>query len=96
MFVLTVKAKATPEDCNELLQSLRSMREHVRKMDGCLSCECYKSIEDNNDIYFVERWATQKDLSAHMRSDLYSAIQGAFKVLTACATVEMTSSENNS
>ena len=94
MIILTFKAKAVPENCSELLQSLTTMLEHVRKLKGCLSCYCYRSVEDDCEFCFVEQWATQEHLNAYMRSDLYSAIQGAFKVLTEHFEIELTTAED--
>ena len=94
MIILTFKAKAAPENCSELLQSLTSMLEHVRELKGCLSCYCYRSVEDDCEFCFVEQWATQEHLNAHMRSDLYGAIHGAFKVLTEHFKAELTTAED--
>jgi quinol monooxygenase YgiN len=94
MIILTFKAKAVPENCSELLQSLTTMLEHVRKLKGCLSCYCYRSVEDDCEFFFVEQWATQEHLNAYMRLDLYSAIQGAFKVLTEHFEIELTTAED--
>jgi len=82
MIILTFRAKASSENCNELLQSLTSMLARVRGQNGCLGCYSYRSIEDSCDFSFVEQWAGKEHLNAHMRSDLYSVIQGAFRVLT--------------
>ncbi len=93
MITLTFKAKAPLESCNELLQTLTAMLEHVRNIEGCLSCYCYRSVEDDREFCFVEQWATQEHLNAYMRSDLYSAIQGAFKVLTEHPEIELTTAD---
>ena len=91
MIVLTFKAKAFPEDIRELIHSLKSMLEHVRKLEGCLDCICYQSVEDANEVCFVEHWFSKAALEEHLKSDLYGAIQGAFKVLTEDgATIEQT------
>ena len=94
MIILTFKAKAAPENCSEFLQTLTTMLEHVRKLKGCLSCYCCRSVEDDCEFCFVEQWSTQEHLNAYMRSDLYGAIQGAFKVLTERFEIELTTAEN--
>ncbi len=94
MIILTFKAKAVPENCRELLQSLTTMLKHVRKLKGCLSCYCYRNVEDDCKFSFVEQWATQEHLNAYMRSDLYSIIKGAFKVLTEQFEIELTTTED--
>ena len=52
------------------------------------------SVEDDCEFCFVEQWVTQEHLNAYMRSDLYSAIQGAFKVLTEHFEIELTTAED--
>ena len=94
MIILTFKAKAAPENCRELLQSLTTMLDRVRKFKGCLNCYCYRSIEDDCEFCFVEQWATQEHLNVYMRSDLYGAIHGAFKVLTDPSEIELTTAED--
>ncbi len=94
MIILSFKAKAVPESCGELLQALNSMLEDVRDLEGCLSCCCYRSVEDDGDLFFIEQWATQKHLDEHMRSDLYGAIQGAFRVLTEGSRIELIRAED--
>ena len=94
MIILTLKAKAVPENCGELLQSLTTMLEHVRKLKGCLNCHCYRNDEDDCEFCFVEKWSIQEHLDTHMRSDLYSAIQGAFKVLSEQSEIEVTRVED--
>ena len=93
MIILTFKAKAALENCNELLQTLTAMLEHVRKIEGCLGCYCYRSVEDEGEFCFVEQWATQEYLNTYMRSDLFSALQGAFKVLTEHPEIELTTAD---
>ena len=94
MIILTFKAKAALENCKELLQTLTAMLEHVQKIEGCLSCYCYRSVEDECEFFFVEQWATQEHLNTYMRSNLFSAIQGAFKVLTEHPEIELTTAED--
>ncbi len=94
MIILSLKGKAIPESCGELSQALNSMLEDVRDLEGCLSCCCYRSVEDNDHFFFVEQWATQKHLDEHMRSDFYGAIQGAFKILTEGFKIELARAED--
>ncbi len=89
MIVFSLRAKAIPEHCSELLHFVTSIQEEVRLLDGCLGCHCYQSVEDNCSFYFIERWSEHKYLESHMHSDLYSAISGAFKVLAGGAKVEL-------
>ena len=89
MIVLTLKAKATPENCRELLKSFTTMLKHVRNLDGCLHCCCYRNIENDREFCFIEKWKTQEHLGTYLQSDLFGAMHGALKILTDSSEIEV-------
>ena len=93
MIVLTLKGKAAPDNCGELLQSLTTMLGHVRQFKGCLNCHCYRSVENEYEFCFIEQWSTQENLNTYIHSDLFGAIHGAFRILTDPSEIEMTAVE---
>ena len=95
MIVFSIRAKVVPEHCSELLHFVTSILEDIRQLDGCLSCHCYQSVEDDCSFCFVEQWSESKLLESHMHSDIYSAISGAFKVLGGGAKVDLTYTDPN-
>lgn len=92
MIIFSLRGKAAPEHCNELVHFVTSVLEDVRLQEGCLECHCYRSVEDNGSFYLFERWSSSQHLETHMNSELYSVISGAFSVLTEDARVEISSS----
>lgn len=93
MIVFSIRAKTDPQYSSELLHFITSILEEVRRLDGCLGCHCYQSVEDDCSFYLIERWSDYEELQLHIDSELYSAISGAFKVLAGGAEVELTYTE---
>jgi quinol monooxygenase YgiN len=51
------------------------------KETGCLSSQLYRDVENENALCVLEQWANQSDLDAHLRSDNFSVLRGAVKLL---------------
>ena len=49
----------------------------MRKENGCLHAGFYQNFENENDLFVVERWATQKDSDDHLQSDILTVLRGA-------------------
>ncbi len=81
MVILTISITAKPNKRSELLSALRLFSDTIRKETGCQGCRLYQDIDDQNLIILEESWAQRSDLDAHLRSDIFSALLGAMKLL---------------
>ena len=52
-----------------LLETMRGMLEPARVERGCLSYRLYEDVENRNDFFLLEEWATHEDLENHIRTD---------------------------
>jgi quinol monooxygenase YgiN len=66
-----------PEKRKELSQTLASIVEQVRKQSGCLRAGFYQDVDNEDDFFVTEEWATQKDSDDHLQSDLFTVLMGA-------------------
>jgi len=74
---------AVPTDKRiEILQTIRSLLAPIRREKGCLSCNCYVDTEQENNVIFKQEWKTDADLTAHLKSDHFSILLGAMKLLS--------------
>jgi quinol monooxygenase YgiN len=73
--------KVISEKRAELLQTLRSMTEEIRKEKGCMSCYFYQDVENENIFSLIETWKTQEELDIHLKSDMFSALIGIESLL---------------
>jgi quinol monooxygenase YgiN len=76
MVIIFVKIKVRPEKRKELLQTLLSIVEQVKKASGCRHAGFYQNVENENDFFMVSEWANQKDSDNHLRSDIFAVLLG--------------------
>jgi quinol monooxygenase YgiN len=81
MIVATIKMTLPPEKRKEVLQTFKAMLASIRREQGCISCNCYVDLEDEEQIYFREKWKSKEDLDAHMRFGNFGVLIGATKLL---------------
>lgn len=80
-----------PDKREELLQTLRSLAEVVRREPGCLVCTvCLE--ESSTLIIVVSGWRSDADLRRHLRSEYFRVLSGASRLLGAAAEVSLLSS----
>jgi quinol monooxygenase YgiN len=82
MIDATIKLTVPPEKRKEILQTFKAILGPIRRVQGCVSCNCYVDIEADNTIFFMEEWETREDLAAHLSSNHFGVLAGAMKLLT--------------
>jgi len=81
-----------PETRQELLQTLRSLGEEIRRAPGCLVCSVCR--EENDELFIVvSGWKTRPDLARHMKSEHFRILSGASRLLGAPAEIGFLTSE---
>jgi quinol monooxygenase YgiN len=92
MHVVVYQVKPAPEHADELLQTLKSLRDEIRGEPGCLVCAICK--EEEGDLFLVvSGWKTRPDLTRHMRSEHFRVLSGASRLLGASAEIGFLASE---
>jgi quinol monooxygenase YgiN len=75
-----------PEKRSELLQTLRSLAEEIRRDPGCVVCAV--CLEESVRFFIVvSGWKSAQDLQRHLRSDHFRVLSGASRLLGAEAEV---------
>ena len=81
MIIATLRIVTSPENHQEILQTLRSVLGPTQVQPGCISCRLYDNdVEDENALFLLEEWKTQEDLEQHLRSDDYRRILAAMEL----------------
>ena len=57
-----------------MIQALNSLMLPIQLDRGCLGCHLYKDAGESNSLFYVEEWATQKDLEREIRSDRFTRL----------------------
>ena len=81
MVILTISVNAQSNKRNELLSACRLISDRTRQEKGCLNCRLSQDIDNENLIYLEETWKRRSYLDEHFRSDIFSALLGAMKLL---------------
>ena len=81
MDILTISVNALSSKRNELLSACRLITDQTRQEKGCLGCRFYQDIDNEKLIYVEETWEHRSYLDEHFRSDIFSALLGAVKLL---------------
>ena len=81
MVILTISVNARSSKRNELLSACRLITDQTRQEKGCLGCRLSQDIDNENIINIEETWEHRSYLDEHFRSDIFSALLGAMKLL---------------
>lgn len=81
MVLLTISVTAQSNKRNELLSALRLFTDKTDLEKGCQACRIYQDVDNGNLINLEETWVSRSELDAHFRSDIFSALLGAVKLL---------------
>ena len=81
MIILTISVNARSIKRNELLSACRLITAQSRQEKGCLGCRLSQDIDNENLINIEETWEHRSYLDKHFRSDIFSALLGAMKLL---------------
>jgi quinol monooxygenase YgiN len=70
-----------PDKKKEIMQTLLSMIDVVRKENGCLGYDVFLDIEHNTVFNLMEEWETREDLEGHIQGDRFGVLLGIKSLL---------------
>lgn len=80
MVACTLTIQPPPDRRVQVLEIFRSIQGPVSAQPGCAGCHIYQEDGEDAAIVLVERWDTEPALEAHLRSESYRVILGAFEL----------------
>jgi quinol monooxygenase YgiN len=80
MIAATLRILPAPHRRAEVLQIFESIQGPVLAQPGCAACHIYEEQGPEQAVVLVERWESQADLEAHLRSESYRRILGAIEL----------------
>lgn len=81
MIFTTIGMKAFPEKRKELIQTLTSLINSIRRHKGCKRCEFCVSAEDENEFCLLGEWEHRKDVETYVESEGFKVLLGAMSLL---------------
>ncbi len=81
MILVIVRMEVPSEKRKELSQTITSLIGSVRTEKGCKRCDFCQSMEDENRLFLLEEWNTQKNFKDHLKSRPFKVFRGAMNLL---------------
>ena len=81
MILAILRMKVLSEKRIELSQTIASLSGSIRMEKGCKRCDFCKSMEDENRLFLLEEWDTQKNFKDHLKSEHFKVLRGAMNLL---------------
>lgn len=89
MTTIVIEMKMRPEKSRELRITLTELSDELKTQHGFLNAHIHNSPVNPEELTFFEVWETKRDCDAYIRSEAFSVLKGALKVLTDSASVEV-------
>jgi quinol monooxygenase YgiN len=89
VIIVRISMKACMEKRTEMMQTLLSMIEAVRKEKGCLHHDVFCDIDGQAVFNLIEEWETREDLDLHIQSERFSVLLGTRSLLTKPAEISI-------
>lgn len=74
MILVTLSLVAPPGRREEMVEVFWLLLGPVRVVPGCLACQLYQEVGDEDTLLYVEEWETPEQLERHMRSGRYERL----------------------
>ena len=81
MILVILRMKVLSEKRLELSQTIALLIVSIRTEKGCQRCDFCQSTEDENELWLLEEWDTQKNLMSHLKSRRFRILRGAMNLL---------------
>jgi len=82
MEILQITIHARDDKRNELLRTCRFITDQTRRENGCKSSRFSQDSDNENIITLQQQWEQWSSLNNYFRSDHFSALLGAMKLLS--------------
>ncbi len=81
MEMLQITIHTSDDKRKELLRACRSITDQTRQESGCKSSQFSQDSDNKNIVTFEQQWEERSSLDNYFRSDHFSVLLGAMKLL---------------
>ncbi|MCB2180520.1 MAG: antibiotic biosynthesis monooxygenase [Desulfobulbaceae bacterium] len=81
MILVIKQMKVSFEKRKELVQTITSLLSHIRTAEGCLRCDFFHSMEDEQVLCLITEWDSRKNLEKNRNSEWFRVLRGAMHLL---------------
>ena len=81
MILAVIHMKVKPRKRKELSQAITSLLSFVRSEKGCVLCDFFHGVEDENIFCLLQEWETRKHFETYSESEYFKVLRGAMHLL---------------
>jgi quinol monooxygenase YgiN len=70
----TIRIRIPNPNRKQAIDILHPIIEATKLDPGCISCRLYQGVKDEQTLLLEQRWASEKDLQRHLRSQRFHTI----------------------
>ena len=75
MVLVIIRMKVLSEKRMELSQTIASLIGSIRAEKGCKHCDFCQSMDDENRLFLLEEWDTEKNLMSYLKSERFRVLR---------------------
>ena len=87
MSTVNIFLRVHAEKRDEFLQTIRSLQTSLKEEAGLSKSSLFQDVSEPTIFHLIEEWTTHDSMDRYMRSERFSVLMGALKVL--CAESEV-------
>ena len=91
MIVLRFRMVARPDKRREFWKTLSSLNDKIRRQTGCLKHYSYWDMENRRAFCVEETWQNREAIEQFFKSELFTVLEGAIKVLCEPPEIQLSS-----
>ena len=88
MVIHLLSMKVAPGDRLAAVRTITAMTGFTMSKSGCLACDLYSHIDDDDMLQLVEKWDSAESLKRHISSEQYSFLLEALELSIETPMVE--------
>jgi quinol monooxygenase YgiN len=87
MITVTISLNVWPEKRQEFIQTLRSLYREIMTCKGFKNSRLFQNMDHFNSFTIVQEWEEEQALDKFIKSDRFSVLLGALRVLGETAEI---------
>ncbi|MDA8239337.1 MAG: antibiotic biosynthesis monooxygenase [Nitrospiraceae bacterium] len=87
MVTIIVIVRVIPEKREEFLQTARTLKQDMLKVEGVKRIILYQDMEDRERFLLIVEWTTPEGMDKYLHSENFRVLIGALRVLAAKSEV---------
>lgn len=88
MVIHLLSMKVTPENRTAAVRTFMAMTGLTKSKSGCLACDLYSHIDNDDRLQLIEKWDSAESLKRHVVSEQYKFLLEALELSIETPIVE--------